>query len=71
MARRRGGWPWLPRVPGAPSATLRIAIIAGAISAAKVALFAVGSSLFLVAHGASALPWLYVGLALVAGAKPT
>ena len=53
---------------GAPSATLRIAIIAGAISAAKVALFAVGSSLFLVAHGASALPWLYVGLALVAGA---
>ena len=67
MARRRWAWRGLLRAPGAPSATLRIAMIAGAISAAKVALFAVGSSLFLVAHGAGALPWLYLALALVAG----
>ena len=61
----RRGW-WRVGPPGL-TPTVRISIIAGAISAAKVALFAVGSSLFLVAHGARGLPWLYLGLALVAG----
>ena len=68
--RRRGRSSWLAtlRTPAPPSATLRLALIAGAVSAAKVALFAVGTSQFLVDYGAGALPWLYPALALVAGA---
>ena len=65
-ARRRGGW--LPGRPGL-TPTVRIAIIAGALSAAKVALFAAGSGVFLGAYEARGLAWLYLGLALLAGAS--
>lgn len=47
-------------------ATVRLAILAGCISAAKVALFAIGGSAFLTAHGAGGLAWFYVVLALLA-----
>ena len=47
-------------------ATVRLAILAGCISAAKVALFAIGGSAFLTAHGAGGLAWFYVVLALIA-----
>jgi hypothetical protein len=67
VLRRRLGRLGGLRIRGTPSVTVRIALIAGAVSAAKVALFAVGSSLFLVAHGAGALAWFYLVLALVAG----
>ena len=65
-ARRRGGW--LLGRPGL-TPTVRIAIIAGALSAAKVALFAAGSGVFLGAYEARGLAWLYLGLALLAGAS--
>jgi hypothetical protein len=45
---------------------LRVAILAGAISAAKVALFAVGSGSFLAVHPAAELAWVYLGLAAIA-----
>jgi hypothetical protein len=63
-ARRRNRW--LAAWPGL-TPTVRISIIAGALSAAKVALFAVGSGIFLGAYEARGLAWLYLGLALLAG----
>ena len=47
----------------------RVAILAGAISAAKVALFAVGSGSFLAEHPAEELAWVYLGLAAIAAAS--
>ena len=64
---RRRGW-WLVGPPGL-TPTVRISIIAGALSAAKVALFAVGSGVFLGAYEARGLAWLYLGLALLAGSS--
>ena len=45
---------------------VRVAILAGAISAAKVVLFAVGSGSFLAVHPAEELAWVYLGLAAIA-----
>ena len=47
-------------------ATWRLALIALAVSAAKVGLFAVAGSAFLAAYGAEGLPWCYLALALLA-----
>lgn len=47
-------------------ATLRLAIVAGCVSATKVALFAIGSSAFLATYGAAGLPWFYIALAILA-----
>ncbi|MFL5333446.1 MAG: hypothetical protein ACJ8H8_09770 [Geminicoccaceae bacterium] len=67
MRARRRNW-WLAAWPGL-TPTVRISIIAGALSAAKVALFAVGSGVFLGAYEARGLAWLYLGLALLAGSS--
>ncbi len=48
---------------------LRVAILAGSISAAKVALFAVGSGSFLASHPAEQLAWVYMALAAIAAAS--
>ncbi|MGE3741582.1 MAG: hypothetical protein AB7I59_18985 [Geminicoccaceae bacterium] len=48
------------------TATLRVAILAGAVSALKVILFALGSGAFLADHPAAALAWVYLALAVLA-----
>ena len=45
---------------------LRVAILAGSISAAKVALFAVGSGSFLASHPAEQMALVYIALAAIA-----
>lgn len=59
---------WLPAAAArpVPRATLRLAVIAASVSAAKAGLFAVAGSAFLAAYGAQGLPWLYVALAGIA-----
>jgi hypothetical protein len=63
-------WSALRRLPvdrSLASATLRLGLIAAAISAAKIAFFTVGGSALIERAGVEALPLFYIGLALVAG----
>lgn len=61
---------WRPRAAGPVAlATWRLAGVAACVSAAKVALFAVGSSAFLAAHGAAGLGWFYALLAALAASS--
>lgn len=67
MPERRARRPWWRR-GDRPALTngVRVAILAGALSAAKIVLFAVGYGSFLAVHPAKELAWVYLGLAAIA-----
>lgn len=62
--RRPRRWRCCPRP--ALTARLRVSVLAGAISAVKVVLFALGNGAFLARHPASELAWVYLVLAAIA-----